>query len=66
MLALKRHAQTILRRVGLYQRVKASRVYDLYWILRIGQSSTADAERAIFTGSFWRVSGKGALSLMSE
>ena len=29
--ALKPYLQTLLRRVGLYQRVKASRIYDFYW-----------------------------------
>ena len=30
---LKHHAQTFLRRIGLYQRLKSSFVYDLYWRL---------------------------------
>jgi len=29
--ALKPYLQTLLRRVGLYQRVKASHIYDFYW-----------------------------------
>lgn len=33
MLALKPYLQTLLRRVGLYERVKASRAYDFYWRL---------------------------------
>jgi FkbM family methyltransferase len=28
---LKLHTQNILKRAGIYQRLKASRVYDLYW-----------------------------------
>jgi FkbM family methyltransferase len=28
---LKRYAQTLLKRAGIYQRLKASPVYDLYW-----------------------------------
>ncbi|MGB8474156.1 MAG: hypothetical protein WCE61_08740 [Candidatus Acidiferrum sp.] len=32
-LRLKRSAQLFLERVGLYQRLKASRVYDFYWSL---------------------------------
>ena len=31
MIALKPYVQTLLNRVGLYQRLKASRVYDFYW-----------------------------------
>ena len=31
MRILKRYLQTILTRVGLYQRLKASLLYDLYW-----------------------------------
>ena len=30
---LKPHLQAILRRVGLYHRLKASRLYDLYWTI---------------------------------
>ncbi len=30
-LSLKRQAQGVLKAVGLYERVKASRLYDLYW-----------------------------------
>ena len=33
MLAVKPYLETLLRRVGLYQRVKASRIYDFYWRL---------------------------------
>jgi FkbM family methyltransferase len=29
--SLKRYMQGVLKRAGLYQRLKASRVYDLYW-----------------------------------
>src|SRR5262249_22777465 len=28
---LKVHIQTMLRRIGVYHRLKMSRVYDLYW-----------------------------------
>ncbi len=31
MPSLKRYVQSVLKRTGLYQRLKASRVYDLYW-----------------------------------
>ena len=31
MLQLKTHVQDVLKQVGIYQRLKASRVYDLYW-----------------------------------
>ena len=31
MRRLKLHTQNILKRAGIYQRLKASRVYDLYW-----------------------------------
>jgi FkbM family methyltransferase len=31
MLGLKLHVQRVLKRAGIYQRLKASRVYDLYW-----------------------------------
>lgn len=32
-ITVKSWIQTFLNRVGLYQRIKASRLYDLYWIL---------------------------------
>jgi FkbM family methyltransferase len=31
--SLKKTAQTFLKRIGLYQRLKSSRLYDLYWSL---------------------------------
>lgn len=33
MTSIKTRAQTVLKRIGLYDRVKASRLYDAYWIL---------------------------------
>jgi FkbM family methyltransferase len=30
---IKSHVQTLLRNIGLYDRVKASRLYDVYWML---------------------------------
>jgi FkbM family methyltransferase len=41
--SLKPHLQTLLRRVGLYQRLKASPLYDLYW--RIADSQIIDDRR---------------------
>jgi FkbM family methyltransferase len=41
--SLKPYLQTILRKVGLYQRLRASYIYDLYW--RIADRSLLDDRR---------------------
>jgi FkbM family methyltransferase len=43
MLSLKSHIQTTLKRFGLYHRLQASPVYDLYW--RIADPSLLDDKR---------------------
>src|SRR5688572_7665323 len=49
MRSIKQHTQTLLKRVGLYHRLKASCVYDLYWTVM--DKSLVDDERR--QGSFY-------------
>lgn len=46
MRRLKLHAQNILKKAGIYQRLKASRVYDLYWTVA-DRSVVARTDREI-------------------
>jgi len=53
--ALKPHLQTLLKRLGLYHRLKASRLYDLYWRIadrRIIEERSSEVEfyRNLLTG----------------